>query len=126
VQRRAEIDLPFSARAPAIARDGARAVLTSWHFSDAAWLDDAVIVVAELIANAVLHGGGGRSLRLDADGDRVTVSVVDNSTALPHMRASTMQGGRGLRLVDQLCEAWGTTDHPSGKRVWARLKPAPP
>ncbi|MFH9734115.1 ATP-binding protein [Streptomyces sp. NPDC017260] len=93
------------------------------------------IVVAELTANAVLHGHvPGRSFRLtlafDAPACRLRVDVTDArgdrwplvgpAVATPDVLLHT--GGRGLALVDALADRWETLPFPpSGKTVRAEL-----
>jgi hypothetical protein len=47
--------------------------------------------------------------------------VYDSSNTSPHLRyaASTDEGGRGLFLVAQIAERWGTRYTPAGKVIWA-------
>lgn len=96
----------------------------------------ALVVVAELAANAALHGlVPGRSFRLtlvfDPEATLLRVEVTDaRDDRLPP--ASVPQpgpddeSGRGLALVEALAERWGTEPYfPSGKTVWAEI-PAKP
>lgn len=89
-------------------------------------VDDAVLVVSELVANAVLHAGGPVVVTLRCRPGAtaaVRVSVTDDSPVPPAIRqygtgAST---GRGLALVARLVEAWGVELLDKGKVVWAEL-----
>jgi two-component sensor histidine kinase len=83
---------------------------------------DAVLVISELVTNALLHAGGPRSLMLRVADDAVDVAVEDASTALPtRVVDPTGVTGRGHRLVELLASQSGTTVLQGGKRVWCRL-----
>ncbi|MEX1653583.1 ATP-binding protein [Streptomyces pseudovenezuelae] len=90
------------------------------------------LVVAELAANAVLHGrvpGHDFGLRLTVDtaAGLVRVEVADAASAKrpPATRPSSApegESGRGLLLVDTLAVRWGSAPrHPLGKTVWAEV-----
>jgi|SRR5581483_8168598 len=87
-------------------------------------LVDARLVVTELVANAVVHARGG-VLRVEVDefDHSVEISVVDECDDMPELLEPDPAAptGRGLMIVEQLSEDWGTAADPSGKRVWARL-----
>ena len=87
-------------------------------------LCDARLVVSELVANAVLHAQRG-VLRVEIEelDDAVEIAVVDEGDDLPQVLDPDPAAptGRGLMIVEQLSEDWGTATEPSGKRVWARL-----
>ena len=96
-------------------------VLLKWGFTGDRWLDSALLVVSELVSNAVRHGGGALALVLELTAGRVTVSVTDGSTLVPRRRVDPGEGGRGLLLIEMLVERWGVADHDGGKRVWVLL-----
>lgn len=93
----------------------------------AAWgghqADEAVSVVAELAANAVVHAGSSFTVTLTELADGLRISVQDGSTSMP--RASGVSGhepsGRGLDLVARLARRWGAVASDGGKVVWAEL-----
>ncbi|MFF7148399.1 ATP-binding protein [Streptomyces griseoaurantiacus] len=120
----------FSAtrRGARLARLLAAHQLTEWghpHGTEAH--DTVVLVVAELAANAVLHGrvpGRDFALSLFHDESRgiLRIEVADTHPALPARRtpAPDEDGGRGLLLVDALAADWGMDGRPGpGKTVWA-------
>ncbi|WP_425827552.1 ATP-binding protein [Streptomyces fractus] len=93
----------------------------------------AELVVAELAANAVLHGHlPGRGFRLalayDPATRRLRIEVTDTREDCPPKSATpdpTETGGRGLLLVDALADHWDTVPHPpGGKTVYADLSAA--
>lgn len=86
---------------------------------------DAMMLVDELVANAVLHAGTSIELRVWVrDGD-VRLEVADGDAHLPQMlggEGETM-AGRGLRIVEALAHRWGVESFPSGgKSVWCELR----
>ncbi|GAA0796575.1 ATP-binding protein [Spirilliplanes yamanashiensis] len=128
----ARFDLPLGAEAPRAARHAVAPVLHGWGYADEDWLHLARLVVSELVANAVLHGGGCLSLELQAHDGGVVVSVADGSAVLPTQPDPTSldparlaAGGRGVALIEAFGCAWGTHDHEGGKRVWVRLPEHP-
>ncbi|TDD09909.1 ATP-binding protein [Nonomuraea diastatica] len=96
--------------------------LTAWGVMEVAF--DAQLVVSELVTNAMRHGGGVAQLRLLSHGAELACVVADHSHTVPVTAAPDVfsEFGRGLRLVDALCSAWGWLS-PSGSRklVWAVL-----
>jgi anti-sigma regulatory factor (Ser/Thr protein kinase) len=88
---------------------------------------DARLVVSELVANAVRHGGANRSwveLRLEDAGAAVRGSVRhpgSGFTPPATPRPATAQGGRGLLLVAALASAWGVTAG-DGTVVWFEIR----
>jgi anti-sigma regulatory factor (Ser/Thr protein kinase) len=121
----ARFDMPLSEQAPRMARRAVGAVLAGWGFGDEDWLDGASVVVSELIANAVRHGGGSLELRVQAHADRVVVSAADGSSVVPRHRSADGTGGRGLAVIEAFAARWGVEDHEGGKRVWVRLPVCP-
>ncbi|WNM30880.1 ATP-binding protein [Streptomyces sp. Li-HN-5-11] len=120
----------FSAtrRGARLARLLAAHQLTEWgHPYGTEAHDTVVLVVAELAANAVLHGrvpGRDFALSLSCDAGRgiVRIEVTDTHPALPAHRAPgpDEDGGRGLVLVGALATDWGVRDRLGpGKTVWA-------
>ena len=122
---RAVLDLPLGQHAATDARHAVEAVLRSWDLSSPAWLFDAVLVVSELVTNAIRHAGGCLELRLTAHDRQVTISVADGTSVIPRRRASDTAGGRGLTLIEAAAQEWGVEDHHGGKRVWVRMPPCP-
>jgi anti-sigma regulatory factor (Ser/Thr protein kinase) len=84
---------------------------------------DAQLIVTELAANAVVHGGSGFSVTIRSGESGVRIMVRDASPAAPVKRHVdvTSPGGRGLVLIDALSGRWGVEPLPDGKVVWAEL-----
>lgn len=114
--------LPAAATTPAAARAFTTATLAAWDVEVP--YDDFLLVVDELVTNAVLHGRGQIRVALDVGDETVRVEVADDSAALPIVRpaSETRSHGRGLAIVDALADRWGAEARPSGgKAVWAEI-----
>ncbi|MFJ8717315.1 SpoIIE family protein phosphatase [Streptomyces violaceus] len=92
--------------------------LTEWGLDETAFA--AELILSELMTNAIRHGAGPIRVRL-LYGHALICEVSDASNTAPHLRraASTDEGGRGLFLVAQLSQSWGTRYLPEGKVIWA-------
>ncbi len=112
----AEYALPATVEGAALARDFTRAVLAGLPA-----LEDALLVVTELVTNAVRHGGGKPVLRLWTGAARLRIEVSDASPRLPRRRRSGADGGWGLPLVERLAAEWGARRAGRGKVVWCEL-----
>lgn len=86
---------------------------------------DVVLVVSELVGNAVVHAEHDADLDVawDLDGDTVIVRVQDGSDVAPQPRdaASDATNGRGLAIVAALSAEWGVQRAARGKLVWAKV-----
>ncbi|MCS0602233.1 SpoIIE family protein phosphatase [Streptomyces sp. LP11] len=80
------------------------------------------LVLSELITNAIRYGSDPVHVRLIRDRTLIC-EVSDGSSTSPHLRyaATTDEGGRGLFLVQQMTERWGTRYSPQGKVIWAEM-----
>jgi len=114
-------------RAPAAASDARHVIrrrLGELLSEDA--LDDVLLVVTELIANAVVHGRGDITLEIAFDGPRVTGFVADEGAgfAAPAPRSGDRPGGGyGLELVARCAYRWGL--HDGSSRVWFEILAEP-
>ena len=119
--QRHQIPLADSVRSPARARQATADMVTRLHLEPMG--DDLVLVVSELVTNAVRHAEPPVSLELQADEHRVTVAVADGSPGRPTPRrpADDAEGGRGLSMIDLLAAEMGVRPSPPGKTVWAAL-----
>jgi anti-sigma regulatory factor (Ser/Thr protein kinase) len=100
--------LERSVDAPRVARRHVRSVATRLGDQRA---EDAVLLVSELVTNAVKYGGDGPiELVIAQPSERVRVAVRDpgGPGPLPKIRTpGTAGGGHGLRLVDEIADRWG-------------------
>ena len=82
-----------------------------------------VIGVSELVTNAVLHARSAVEVVVQADVGLLRVEVVDDDPAPPARRSSGLDAasGRGLVLVDELSDRWGSAPRGPGKAVWFEL-----
>ena len=90
--------------------------------------DVALLLTSELVTNAILHARTPVQLGVLVDGGRALVCVADRlpeSPALsPRAHSHDRPGGRGLALVEDLADTWGTTTYTGGKTVWFVLQTA--
>ncbi|MBY8876364.1 ATP-binding SpoIIE family protein phosphatase [Actinacidiphila acidipaludis] len=107
------------------ARDLARRQVRAWDLAEAEPLTE--LFVSELVTNAVRYGRGPVRLRMILERSLIC-EVSDGSSTSPHLchAASTDEGGRGLFMIAQLAEAWGTRYTPTGKTIWVQqaIRPA--
>lgn len=86
--------------------------------------DAAILVVSELVTNAVRHAGSPARLKLSRHDESLIIEVRDSASAPPRWRRAALddEGGRGLLLVSLLASEWGARNLPEGgKAVWCRL-----
>ncbi|MFC9116531.1 MULTISPECIES: SpoIIE family protein phosphatase [Streptomyces] len=95
--------------------------LADWSLTDASFT--AELVVSELVTNAIRYGAPPIRLRLIHDASTLICEVSDTSHTAPHLRRAKTwdEGGRGLLLVAQLTQRWGTRHTAEGKTIWAEL-----
>ncbi|WP_404948872.1 SpoIIE family protein phosphatase [Streptomyces sp. ARC14] len=113
----AEWELPAEAVAVGRARELATRQLGVWGLEELSFATE--LVVSELVTNAVRYGGGPLRLRLIRD-RTLLCEVADTGHTSPHLRHSAEddEGGRGLFIVAQLVQRWGTRYTPAGKTIW--------
>ncbi|MFJ8465439.1 ATP-binding protein [Streptomyces swartbergensis] len=87
-----------------------------------------ILLVSELVTNAVVHTGRPAVLRLSlpravTEEATVRLEVADRSGRAPVPRCAEddATGGRGLALVDGLADRWGWSVESTGKRIWCEL-----
>ena len=86
-------------------------------------VDDALIVTAELLANARQHGAAPVLVSVSGAAGRVRVGVRDASARTPVRpnRSTSNMTGRGILLVEELSARWGVAIDERGKVVWAEF-----
>ncbi|WP_405145076.1 ATP-binding protein [Sphaerisporangium sp. NBC_01403] len=120
-------DLPHDLAIVGTTRSMVNATLSSWALQDLA--DDVVLVVGELLANAIGYGKPPVRLSLWAETGELCVRVTDHGPEQPrHLDLGIdADHGRGLTIVDALAHETGITQLPDtpGKTVWARWHLSP-
>jgi hypothetical protein len=130
--RTVALRLPDTGRECAQARAFTDRALGRWQLDHCR--DDALSIVSELVANAVVHARPGHPvgeaepevwLKLTLRRAHLVCAVTDPSSTLPIWSRTTDQlreHGRGLHIIDALSQHWGWTRFaPTGKTVWAML-----
>ena len=120
-----QIAIPREKASPA----AARRALRDWCHgeADADLLDDAELLVSELVTNALRHGHGAIALRAALDDNRLFVEVVDEGTGFERVlrrRDFDQVGGWGLEIVEELASRWGV--HEGTTHVWFELERSGP
>ncbi|GAA1305245.1 ATP-binding protein [Saccharothrix xinjiangensis] len=115
--------LPASAGSSARARQVVAEAASAWGLSEDV-SEDAVLVVTELVSNAVDHAEGSVGLTISRTDSGLRIEVADNSPAPPEQKPIQVDSarGRGLIIVAALSAAWGMEPRSDGKVVWAELE----
>ncbi|MFH0519194.1 SpoIIE family protein phosphatase [Streptomyces sp. M41] len=116
--RVASWDVPRDPAAVSRVREAVSGKLEEWDLAELGFATE--LVLSELVTNAIRYGCGQITVRLIRD-RALICEVADGSSTSPHLRyaATTDEGGRGLFLVSQMTERWGTRYSPQGKVIWA-------
>ncbi|MFD8330415.1 SpoIIE family protein phosphatase [Streptomyces lydicus] len=113
----ADWDVPPDPSAVAQVRAAAVRKLIEWGLADEAFTTE--LILSELVTNSIRYASGPIRVRLIRD-TALICEVSDRSSTSPHLRqaATTDEGGRGLFLIAQLAERWGTRYTSGGKVIW--------
>ncbi len=117
------LDLPGHEESVSEARQFIKKILGAEHPA----LENATLLVSELVTNSVVHSdsrnGGRVTVVVTECGDLIHVDVADEgSESQPRVQGDPhAEGGRGLLLVDLLAERWGVRDDAAGRTVWFEL-----
>jgi len=112
--------LPCGPEAPRLARSTLRAIA-----GDTQPVDDILLVVSELSANAVQHGRGPVELRVHSAADTIVIELADSDArSAPEVRRTPIYSvaGRGMSIVDTLAAHWGVTVGMEWKTVWCEFR----
>ncbi|WP_245919115.1 SpoIIE family protein phosphatase [Actinomadura mexicana] len=110
-------DLPADPAVVAETRNLVAERLTRWGLDEAIYVTE--LIVSELVTNAIRYAKGPIQLRIIRDRTLIC-EVSDGTSTAPHLRRARLldEGGRGLLLVAQLTQRWGTRHTPHGKTIW--------
>ena len=116
------LQLQPTRHAPGLARQAVRDCGADWPEET---LRVALIVVSELVTNALRHGEGMITVAIETRSQAVAIAVSDHGSRGLTMlnRPPDADEGRGLGVVEKLSTAWGVrpSSEGPGKAVWARL-----
>ncbi|RKN16093.1 histidine kinase [Micromonospora musae] len=121
--RSAAMEVPAEPTAPSRVRRWLTAQLGEWRVPESL-ISAAVLCTSELTTNALLHAGTAARVEIDLSAERLLVSVADSGTRGAVTRAQTdtlSSRGRGLGLIEELSDAWGTDPTVRGSTVWFEL-----
>ncbi|MCW3842826.1 SpoIIE family protein phosphatase [Micromonospora yasonensis] len=121
--RSASMEVPAEPTAPSRVRHWMTAQLTEWRVPEGV-VGSAVLCTSELTTNALLHAGTAARVEIDLSAERLLVSVADSGTRGQVTRARTetlSSRGRGLGLIEELSDAWGTDPTVRGSTVWFEI-----
>lgn len=118
-ERRTELRRCDAQQAPRTARAFTRDVGSEWGL-DEDLVDTLLLLVSEMVTNAVRYAPPPLELALARGPDGVRVELCDSDPRLPEPKRPDHEqlGGRGLWLVEVLADEWGFQRVPAGKRVW--------
>lgn len=121
--RSAGMEIPAEPTAPGRVRHWMSAQLTAWNVPEQV-IGAAVLCTSELTTNALLHAGTAARVQVDLSAERLLVAVSDSGTrgAVSRAHAETLSSrGRGLGLIEELSDAWGTDPAVRGSTVWFEI-----
>ena len=121
--RSATMEVPAEPTAPSRVRQWMTTQLTAWQVPEPV-IGAAMLCTSELTTNALLHAGTAARVQIDLSPERLLVSVADTGTRGAVTRARTdalSSRGRGLGLIEELSDAWGTDPTVRGSTVWFEM-----
>jgi serine phosphatase RsbU (regulator of sigma subunit)/anti-sigma regulatory factor (Ser/Thr protein kinase) len=123
LSRSATMLVPAEPTGPSRVRQWMSARLRDWSVPEAV-IGAAILCTSELTTNALLHAGTPAQVHIDLNAERLLVSVADTGTRGTVIRAhaDTMSSrGRGLGLIEDLSDSWGTDPTVRGTTVWFEM-----
>ncbi|MFI2431719.1 SpoIIE family protein phosphatase [Streptomyces sp. NPDC018693] len=114
-------DVPRDPAAVSRVRADVTRQLAEWDLEEIAFTTE--LILSELVTNAIRYAGEPIQVRL-LHSRGLICEVSDASSTAPHLRyaATTDEGGRGLFLVAQVAERWGTRYTARGKVIWSEQR----
>ena len=127
IRRRMRMTLPATSHSVRLARHATHIGLAAWRLDRVE--ENAVLIVSELVTNAVRHAEGTEVIALDLHAERtwlrIEVQDTDQNWPQPRSPAHSDESGFGFVLVDALACQWGVRETATGKAVWAELDTGP-
>ena len=123
LSRSATMTVPAEPTGPSRVRQWMSTRLREWAVPEPA-IGSAILCTSELTTNALLHAGTPAQVHIDLNAERLLVSVADTGTRGSVIRAhiDTMSSrGRGLGLIEELSDSWGTDPSVRGTTVWFEI-----
>lgn len=116
------IEFECDQRMAAVARAFVADRLGAWGVDQG--VDEALLVVSELVSNAVVHARTAVGVRVLYDGVTVRLEVRDENSRLPALAPCPLDAtsGRGLTLIGALSSNWGIEHFGDGKVIWAEIR----
>ena len=122
-RRNLNVTLPAAHQAVRMARHATHDALAAWRLAHLE--ETAVLLVSELVTNAVRHARGTQAIVLELQAGRswlrIEVQDADPRWPQPRTPAGFDESGFGFVLVDALAGKWGVRETAAGKAVWAEL-----
>lgn len=121
--RSATMQVPAEPTGPSRVRQWMTTRLREWSVPEPV-IGAAILCTSELTTNALLHAGTPAQVRIDLSAERLLVSVADTGTRGSVTRARTdamSSRGRGLGLIEELSDTWGTDPTVRGSTVWFEM-----
>ncbi|MDY7086474.1 MAG: SpoIIE family protein phosphatase [Actinomycetota bacterium] len=123
MSRSATMLVPAEPTGPSRVRQWMTTRLREWSVPDPV-VGAAILCTSELTTNALLHAGTPAQVHIDLNAERLLVSVADTGTrgSVIRAHADTMSSrGRGLGLIEELSDSWGTDPTVRGTTVWFEM-----
>ncbi|MEU4558085.1 SpoIIE family protein phosphatase [Actinoplanes sp. NPDC023936] len=123
MSRSATMQVAAEPTGPSRVRQWMSTRLREWQVPEAV-IGAAILCTSELTTNALLHAGTPAQVHIDLNAERLLVSVADTGTrgSVIRARADTMASrGRGLGLIEELSDSWGTDPTVRGSTVWFEM-----
>ena len=121
--RRLLMTLPAEDHSVRLARNAAHVVLGAWRLAHME--ETAVLIVSELVTNAVRHARETDVVEVDLHATRTCLRIeiqdCDRHWPQPRIPGGFEESGFGFVLVDALAAKWGVRETTTGKAVWAEL-----
>lgn len=116
-----ELPLPPLPESVSEARHALTSTCRSWSVPELT--DAAVLVLSELVTNAVVHAGTPLLLLAEHNGAGLTLAVADGSVAAPAVlpEDDDREDGRGMAIIEAMAAGWGFQRTVLGKVVWVTI-----